>query len=112
MAVPPQVNLCVKVPDLVSNTIILMTPSGKATVNIYLHDDVKFHKIYSSYTTPLYKKLGLFSLAVGEITSWAWWSLARRRPWLTWKCRMLLRLMVGEHRLQDNVVSSGCVPVV
>jgi len=57
VAVPPQVTkgeLGVKVPDLVSNTIILITPSGKATVNIYLHEDVKFHKIYSSYTTPLY----------------------------------------------------------
>ncbi len=55
-------------------------------------------------STLMYKKLDLFSISVGEIGRWVWWTYARRRPGHTWKCRLLLRLMVGEHRLQDNMV--------
>ena len=54
-------------------------------------------------TIPMYSKLELFRLAtadVQKICHWPWWTHAVGGQ--VRKCRLLMRLMIGEHGLQEN----------
>ena len=53
-------------------------------------------------TTMMYSKLYIFMDAVLDIEMCVWWRVARAAPVLLHQCKLLVRVLVGEHGLGSN----------
>ena len=70
--------------------------------------DLITHYIYSyerkrwNATCFLYKRSRLFVNSVFYFQLWPWWTYVRKFPKMNYKCKILIRLLAGEHCLETN----------